>query len=259
MKNLSEINQLAIGECRASIEKWAGIKGQYAEIKKYINPKNVFCFNKDNLEWMKSFKENEYFYLFTGIYNENMIFIVTPVDSSGKVKKLESYLYLTPAYLDKDLKMTEKVNIQRATTLTQDYLLLNNTYQTINLLCENDPSISEEKAITRIQSWLEQSLDWFYRECNEFEGQRIFNTFRVPLFDLELNIDIDRVYCLFGFKKTQIYNMLVPVINFIAVDATNSQLEIMLSENSTEDGNITDFSSPCPPFCRDKAIFPSTL
>lgn len=256
MKHLQETNQLAIAECRAAIDKWAEIRGQYTEIKKYVDPQNVFCFGKNDLEWMKSFREKDYFYLFTGIYNEKMIFIVTPVDALGNVKRLDTYLYLNPAHLDEDLNLVEKVNVRKVTTLTRNYILLNNTYQTNNLLYENDPSISEESVITRLQSWLEQSLDWFFHESNEFAGQRIFKTFKVPLIDLELNANIDRVYCLFGLKETLIYNMLVPVVNFIAVDAASNQLKLDICGSEIDNGNIGDFSSPCPPFCRDKGTFP---
>lgn len=256
MEQLAETNQLSIGECRTAIEHWAGIRGQYAEIKKYVDPRKVFCFSKSDLEWLAPYGENDFFYLFAGIYNEKMIFIVAPVDSMGNVVVLPSYLYLTAATLSEDLKLIEKINVQKVTTLTSNYTLLNNTSVTTNLNCESDPSISEEKFVTRLQSWLEQAMDWFYCECNDFSGQRIFKSFQVPMFDLESGTNINKVYCFFGFKETLIYNMLVPVISFVAVDSESTQLNVQLNDK-IEDGNLGDFSRPCPPFCGTKGVFPA--
>ncbi len=253
MKQTKETSQLTSKECTSAIEKWVLAKTEYSEIKKYIDTRNVFCFNKENLTWIESFKDQNHFYMFAGIHNEEFIFILSPLDSDGNIKSLESYHYITPMALDQNLEIYETINIEKTTTLTQDYILLENTSQTINLDHTKDTSINKETAFTRIQSWLNEGMDWFYYEDTEFNGERIFNSFKVPSFDIELNPNIQKAYCLFGLKKSDIHNMLIPVLNFISVTETTK------ADLSTKSSNIGDFSSPCPPFCRDKKVFPETI
>lgn len=247
---------LPINECRKAIDKWAIVKPNYNELASLIDPYNVLCFSKNDLLWMKTYSDYDSFYMFAAVHNEKLAFIAVPADQNGNLKKLDYYPCLMASHLEEDINLIEKVNISKISTLTKDFLLISETKTFSYLSHEYDPNISVSQAITTIQSWIEQSLDWFYRECTMFDGSRIFNTFSIPVYDLNLNSTLDKVYCFFGLKKSIVYNMIIPVINFIAIDSSKNQLEIQNEPTPLQVGNIGDFSSPCPPFCRKKVEFP---
>jgi hypothetical protein len=261
MKNPLNISKLLpIDDCKIAIKKWDEARTNYTDIKNYIDPKNKFTFSYDDLNWVKSFKENTYFQIFVGVYNKQLTFIVAPVDTDGKVKVLKEYLYLEASQLTEDLKLIEEINIRKikTATLSKDDFQLGDISEEVSLPYECQPSISENKALIRIQSWVDQALDWFYFECNrEPKGERIFKSFKAPVIDLGLsqNQMINEVHCIFGFKHSQIHNMLVPVLNFIAVNVKSEQVKITHSCNDPIEINIADFASPCPPFCRNCADF----
>ncbi len=259
-KQLNVSKVIPIDDCKTAIKNWDVARSDYSVIKKYLNPKNKFTFSNNDLDWVKSFKENSFFQIFAGIYNEQFVIIAAPVDGDGKVKVLKEYLCIPASQLTEDLKLIEEIHINKTRTaiLSKDDFQLRDLREELPLPFEREPSISESKALKRIQSWMEQSLDWFFYECNrEPKGERIFKTFTVPVIDISINQNqlINEMHCIFGFKYSPIHNMLVPVLNFIAVNVKNEQVKITYSCNEPIEVNVADFASPCPPFCRNCADF----
>ncbi|PKP02625.1 MAG: hypothetical protein CVU11_11305 [Bacteroidetes bacterium HGW-Bacteroidetes-6] len=246
--------QLAINDCRTAIDNWNSIKSHYDEIEKYFDPRKIYCFKKEDLDWIKPLNENDYFLLFPGIYDEKMVFIVAPTDSTGNVKRLDSYRCLTSGYLDKDLQLYENSSVLKPVTLTKDFQFINFASQEKDLLSADDPTLTIADFSEGLNLWVEQSMDWFSEECNNHNGERIFKVFNVPLADLKLDTDAEKVYTFFGLKESLLYNMLVPELYFVA---ENSQGTMLTLNSGEKTGNTSDLSKPCPPFCNKVAEFPA--
>ena len=179
------------------------------------------------------------------------------VDENGIEVDLLSYMVSSLAPLSKDLNLVETVDIKKIkrTTLSTD-LLIENVTEEIQIPFVNEPSLSENQALKEIQMWVNQSYNWFYCECNEYDGQRIVRTFKVPFSDLvKDNQNVSEVYCLFGFTQSTIYYRQIPVLIFVAVDEVISKSEFLTSGNTEMSENSSDFSSPCPPLCDDRESY----
>jgi hypothetical protein len=239
--------------CKLAINNWAITRKHYLQVKELIDPKSVFRFSREDCDWLNENNNNTYFHIYLGVHSSELILIVVPIDEFGKEVDLPSYMISSLAPLTKDLNLVETVDLKKIkrTTLSTD-LLIENVSEEIKIPFENEPSLSEDQSLREIQKWATQCYNWFYCECNDYDGQRIVRTFKVPFSDLvKDNQNVNEVHCLFGFTQSSIYYRQIPVLIFVAVDGVNAMAKFLNSGNTDESGNTSDFSSPCPPLCDD--------
>jgi hypothetical protein len=244
-------------KCIEAISAWQTIKTRYSEIKKVVNPLAVFNFNSKECSWLNEHNSNVYFHAYAGINNKKLILIIVPINDKGKEVNLSSYVTSNLSPLRDDIDLVEKVFIKKVkkVTLTKNLQIKSHRDET-QLPIENEPLISNTQSIYKIQLWQNKCLDWFYCESEEYKGYRIFNSFRVPLADLAKNIPtVSKIVCFMGLKTSTIYNRLVPVLIFVAIDGVTRSAEFINSNDQTIVGNAADFDSPCPPFCKDESSF----
>lgn len=243
-------------ECKQAIDAWKQIKTCYSQVENLINPTSVFHFNRKACDWVNEHNKNKHFYTYTGVHNEQVVLIVVPLTKNGKEEKLPSYLAIPLKPLEKELILLEKketVWVKR--TILSENLEIKRVSEEIELPTYNEPTITESTSLSEIEQWKNQCLNWFYHECTDYKGVRIFNTFTVPFADLiKGSKHFSEVICLFAFQNSNIYNRVIPVLIFVAVNGATMQAQIMGSniKGTKTASNTQDWSQPCPPFCREE-------
>lgn len=252
---------LSKSECLQAIELWSQTRPNYSEIKDLINPADAFHFTKKDCEWLnkheeKNIQSSTKLHMYIGIHDSKLFIIVIPLDQNGKEKVLSSYLAKALAPLKNNVVLIEKqtVVITETSILSKNLeIIALNTDTEGSVL--NEPNISEKASIIDIEQWKYLSLDWFYHECNDFNGERIFKSFSVPFADLVRSEEgYHHVICFFAFKKSEIYQRLIPVLIFVTVNEDTSEAKIIRNDDPDvkSGSNVYDWSQPCPPFCKEK-------
>ncbi|TDQ08414.1 hypothetical protein [Pedobacter metabolipauper] len=236
-------------ECISAIKTWKEVKSDYSKIESIINPQLVFSFNREQIDWLSKLNKYKNFHTYIGVHRDELILILVPLDQSGTELKLSEYSTssLIPLAIDLKLVEIEETTKIKTTVLSQD-LKISSYTEEFKLPTENRPAVGEKTALQEIESWSNECHDWFYCECFDFLGKRIFNTFTVPFEDLgKPEEGIDQVICIFAFKISVLYKRQIPTLIFIALDDKQLGAQII---RSTDD-NSYDWSQPCPPFCKE--------
>jgi len=239
-------------ECRAAISRWNEVRTNYTEIERLFNPSYTFRLDSVQRNWIKENNDNKSFHTYMGVHNDQVVLIVVPLNRDGKEVVLESYVSTNLQGLTDDLKIIEEERtVKRKITKLSSSLDVVSYKEVINYSVENEPQIDEKTSVKEIEAWKNDCLDWFYHECSDFNGQRIFRTFEVPFADLEFaNRDIDELVCLFAFKNSDIYRREIPVLIFIGIDVDKNSSLLRSDNGETGLESPVDFSSPNPPFKR---------
>lgn len=243
-------------DCVLAINEWETARKNYQMVRSLINPKSVFRFDHDALSWFTQNSANAYFHAYFGVFNNEFLMIVVPLNQLGKEVDLLSYLAvpLSPLTENVILREVEVIKKVRETTISTNLLISSVREETQSPLI-SEPLIGISDSVERIRSWSNQCLDWFYYECSTFEGARVFKTFNVNSADLvNGNPNVSEIYCFFGFRESFIQNMQVPDLIFVAVNGS-SQQENYSAPTSDPVSIMADFSSPCPPFCGNASGF----
>ncbi len=246
-------------KCTQAITSWREIKSNYTEDEKLINPMAAFSFSQEDCKWLNDNNNNSKFHTYIGNLDNQLILIVVPLHEDGKEVDLSFYLTSTLAVLSDELTLVETavVTTTEKTTLSKE-LEVTNYCEEVQLPTSNEPTITERASVSDIEKWKNSCLDWFYFECNDHQGERIFNTFTVPFADLVKENEIyDEVKGFFGFKESFIYQRTIPVLIFVAIDSKTNHAQI-IREIGTGDNlytNTRDWSQPCPPLCRESKNF----
>lgn len=249
-------NLLSQKECSNAVAEWATLKCQYELLESMISPISVFNFSVEDCEWIKTHNENKMFHLYMGVHNGKIVLIAVPLNKAGEEITLDQYLNSEITTLESDLVITQEVLTKKikSTTLSPN-LVVTDRNENIQLPFENEPSVRKEISVHEILSWKYQCMDWFYHECNEYEGKRIFNNFLVPLSDLSRDdSEFEKVVCLFALKKSTILDKHLPTLLFVSVDKGSSRARFIEPDQLALE-NSKDFSTPCPPFCRQNTRF----
>ncbi len=246
-------------ECVQAIKKWETVRCEYLKVEKLINPTFAFNFSQKNCDWLNKNNDNSMFHTYIGVHDGKLILIVVPLDKNGKEIDLPNYLTSTLSPLKNDI-ILEEVDVTttiKKTTLSKNLEVTK--YSEENLLpIYNEPIIPERASLYDIEKWKNECLDWFYCECNDFKGKRIFRSFTVPFTNIAINDEKhDKVKAMFGFKNSSIYKRQIPVLIFVRIESHSSNAEIICSDSiSTEsETNTKDYSQPCPPYCRNSLNF----
>jgi len=232
-----------------SIQKWENNLSNYFEIEKLIPLSYVFLMSPEQID--KINREDEYpknFRLDIGILDNQLIMILVPRDSKGAVKVLESYTYLILAALENDLELKE---IQQYTLINRSVLSKDLTRTSVdsdlNFPILSRPAIEQQVAVKEIEEWRGSGMEWFRRECDEFEGKRIFKRFFIAKEDLLHDRSATtQITCSFALKFSDIYQRMLVTLVFISF-----QENVLMGEIGSDlsVSNTYDYARPCPPFC----------
>ncbi|MES2652397.1 MAG: hypothetical protein V4663_11695 [Bacteroidota bacterium] len=245
---------LSKNECIQAFNEWKNAKYDYSKIKELINPQFAFSINREQIDWVNIYNRYKNFHIYIGIHDNELILIIVPLDVNGQEIKLPSYVFSSLLPLSQELNLVEKEEITKikTTVLSQDLRIISYT-ESFKQPAENEPAIDQKTAAQEIETWTSGCLDWFYLECNEFNGKRIFETFTVPFADLgKPDEAISQVVSLFAFKYSPLYQRQIPTLIFVSVNILLLQAQLI---EPPIDTNTYDWSQPCPPFCKDESTF----
>ncbi len=239
--------KLSSDDYNAAILNWSLAKSNYSQIQTLIAPQDVFTIYPEQIQWLIDNNDSEsYFRVDIGVYNNQLILILTPRTSTGDVKILREYEYAVLGTLENDLLLSQT----KTYTLTNKYILTrdlkkNKNDTDINFPILDQPATGQQIAVEEIESWRENGMDWLSLESSEFNGQRIFSSFFVPKEDLLQNQeDATSIVCTFGLKPSAVYQRLLPTLIFISCFDTASLVDIATKVPS----NTYDWSKPQPPY-----------
>ncbi|MCS3871212.1 hypothetical protein J3D55_004128 [Chryseobacterium ginsenosidimutans] len=90
-----------------AIADWTNCRGNYAAIKNLILTNYVFNFDSEQIDWMKNANKNTEFCTEIGIYQDQLVAILCPLDPSGQKVVVDNYPYSVLSELDRDLNLVE--------------------------------------------------------------------------------------------------------------------------------------------------------
>nr|WP_315026977.1 hypothetical protein [uncultured Chryseobacterium sp.] len=244
----SEDFMLRKEECQTAMDQWSLHLSHFPELKKLLPTNYVFEIHAGHLEWMRKNSGYEEFCTAVGVYKDQVIIILYPMDEKGYNKEMDQYpcCFLSP--LEEDLKLQE---IQQYTVVKN--ALLSKDLQNIDKNSDmtfpisGKPVLEQDIAIEAIEKWRNEGMEWFYQESVDYKGLRIFTRFYVPTADLCLsNTGLKKIVCSFGLRYNDVYGRMLVTLVFI------SFLENLQNTGSSAftEANTYDWAKPCPPVCR---------
>jgi hypothetical protein len=109
---------LTLEDYTTAVQRWAEVKSNYSEIQKVISPEQVFILSREQIEWFdKENQEETYFRADIGVWENQLVLILTPRTSAGDVIKLDNYEFSPLQYLESDLTLKQT----KTYTLTSTY------------------------------------------------------------------------------------------------------------------------------------------
>lgn len=236
----------------SAIKSWAEVKSNYSEIKQVLSPEQVFILTREQIEWLdKENEEETYFRADIGVWEGQLILILTPRTSAGDVKTLENYEFSPLQFLQSNLTLeqTKTYTVTSTYTLTKDFSK-GKEDSDIDFPLMNAPETGQIKAVDEIESWKANAMDYLQHESIEFEGKRIFQSFYIPKADLLHNKEtIQEVVCVFGFKFSLVYQRLLATLILISngtgakIGAPGAVYAVQANPNNTY-----DWTKPEPPY-----------
>lgn len=227
---------------------WKGCITNYSSIEQLIALNQVFVLQLDQINWLKSKNQYKDFCVEMGVFENQVVIVLCPLDESGNQILLEEYCYSVLADMSQDLKLFEKqeYTIVKTSVLSKDLRKINKNSD-INFPIATQPLLEQDKAVDAIESWRNDGKSWFYLECNEpYNGTRVFERFYVPAEDLNFPDDsLNSIVCSFSLKYSDIYQRMLVSLIFISFYENYSN--DVTNENFIS--NTYDWSQPCPPFC----------
>ncbi|NML55910.1 hypothetical protein [Chryseobacterium cheonjiense] len=229
-----------------AIAEWTNCCADYAKIQSLIPTNYVFTFNSEQVSWLKSQNKYNEFCAEIGVFKGQLVAILCPMDANGQRLVVDQFPYSVLGELDGDLRLveTEQYKVIKNAVLSKDLQRIDydsDTYFPVS----NKPMLDQDVALEAIESWRNDGMTWFYRECSEFKGSRIFKKFFVPSEDLiSSKPGLYKIICSFGLKFSEVYQRVLPTLIFISFyqDLQNSGSIDTIS-------NTYDWSQPCPPLC----------
>lgn len=230
-----------------AVAEWANCCSNFSRLQNLIPTNYIFNLNLDDINWLKSKNQYKDFCVEIGVYENQVVMMLVALDTTGHRKDANEYPYVVLTELIGDLRLVE----------TQEYMVIKNAVLSKDLRkidndsdmffpVANKPLMEQDKAVDAIELWRNEGINWFFYECSEYEGTRIFKKFYVPADNLTPpKPGLNSFVCSFGLKYSDIYQRMLPTMIFISFydDLTN--------EGSIETiSNTYDWSQPCPPFCQ---------
>lgn len=229
-----------------AVEGWMNSCGSYSTIQSLIPTNYVFNLSTDQIDWVKERNKCNDFCVDMGIYNDQVIIILSPLNSDGQKMPVDEYPYSELKELQQDLRLveTEEYTLVKNAVLSKDLRTIDDDSD-MYFPVSNKPIMEQDKAIEAIEMWRNEGMTWFYRECTEFQGARVFRKFYVPSENLSPpKPGLTNIICSFGLKFSDVYQRVLPTLIFISFYA---DLENTGSIQTIS--NTYDWSQPCPPIC----------
>lgn len=247
MTTLNNDYLLTKEECKAATDQWNLYLSNFPELKNIIHTNYIFDITKEHLDWMRINSGYQEFCAAAGVHEKRLILIFYPMDGEGAKKELNEYAFCFLCELEKDLKLQEiqEYTIVKNAILSKDLQKVEKDAD-MGFPISNKPVLEQSVALEAIERWRDEGIDWFYRECVDYKGLRIFKKFYVPTEDLCLNDPgLTAITCSFGLKYNDIYERMLVTLIFISFreDLQNAERAQMIS-------NTYDWAKPCPPVCR---------
>jgi hypothetical protein len=229
-----------------AVAEWTNCCADYSKIQSLIPTNYVFTFDSEQVSWLKSQNKYSEFCAEIGVFKGQLVAILCPMDANGQKLIVDKFPYSALSELDGDLRLveTEQYKVIKNAVLSKDLQRIDydsDTYFPVS----NKPMLDQDVALEAIESWRNDGMTWFYRECSEFKGSRIFRKFYVPSEDLiSSKPGLYKIVCSFGLKFSEVYQRVLPTLIFISFyqDLQNSGSIETIS-------NTYDWSQPCPPLC----------
>jgi len=226
-----------------AVAEWTNCCADYNAIQSIISTNYVFTFHSDQIEWLKNHNDYNEFCAEIGVFERQLVAILCPLDSNGRKLIVEGLPYSVLAELDGDLRLveTEQFKVIKNAVLSKDLQRIDydsDTYFPVS----NKPMLEQDAALDAIESWRNDGMTWFYRECTEFKGVRTFRKFYVPSEDLIVSKPgLYKIVCSFGLKFSEVYQRVLPTLIFLSFYQDSGSIETI--------SNTYDWSQPCPPLC----------
>lgn len=236
-----------------TIKKWQKEKATVKEINKIIDPTAVFNFSQADCKWINHNNKVSNFHAYAGIYDHKFILIIVPLDENGEEnKKSNEYPTVKLTDLKDDITLTQIdiVTTKIETTLSKDLEVIERS-KNVNLPTYNHPTIKEKDSIREIIKWKNECLEWFSFMCSsKHKRKKIFTSFSVPLADLPSSDE--GAVALFGFKRSSIYKMQIPILVFVNITHKINTKKMAKSEEKritpSIETNTKNWSHPFPPY-----------
>jgi len=235
-------------ECKAATDQWSLHLSNFSELKRLIPANYIFEIRKAHLDWMRANSGYQEFCAAAGVYKDQLILILYPMDQNGYKKEMAEYPCCVLCPLENDLSLQEiqQYTIVKNAILSKDLQRVDKNAD-MSFPISSKPVLEQDKAVEAIERWRNEGMDWFYRECTDYKGARIFTKFYVPTEDLCLsNKGLTKIVCSFGLRYNEIYERMLVTLIFI------SFLENLENTGSSAltVANTYDWAKPCPPICR---------
>lgn len=228
--------------------EWSRYRSDYFLITNLIKTNYVFELSKDQIDIIKN--QNKYVDACAevGVFGGEMVLIFVPLNEKGYIdKSIVEYQYTTLQPLKHNIRLqeTKEFTVTKNAVLSSDLTKVDGDTNT-SLPITNQPILDQDVAIEAIERWRNEGMEWFYRECTEFGGERIFKRFYIPMEDLSHPYpEVAGIKCSFGLKYNDIFQRMLVTVIFISFH------ELLLEGESIETiSNTYDWAKPCPPVCR---------
>ncbi|MDQ1097375.1 MULTISPECIES: hypothetical protein [Chryseobacterium] len=230
-----------------ALEAWITSCKDFSSLQRLIPTNYVFNLSAEQIEWLRQNNANSQFSVEIGVYNNQLIMILCPLDQRGQKVFTSDYPYSVLSALSQDITLTQ----------TQQYVVVNNAVISTDLRRIDNtadtsfpvysmPMMAQDKAVDAIEKWRDQGSNWFYYECTEQGGSRIFNKFYVPSSNInppEHDKSPTSIVCAFGLKYSDIYQRMMVTLIFISFYGDRQD-----NGSITTISNTYDWSQPSPPF-----------
>lgn len=243
-----QISTLSYEECKFAMDQWTNCKSSFYEIKKRIPTNYVFNLSKENLDWMRNIgSKSPEFCAGVGLYKDQLILILYPMDDSGKRIEAREYPVSFLSELTRDVMLQEiqQYTIVKNAVLSKGLEPIGRDADMAFPISEK-PVLEQDVALEAIEKWRLEAMDWFYRECGIDKGTGIFRKFYVPTADLCLTDEgLTDIVCSFGLKYNDIYGKMLATLIFISF-----RENLQNAGRAQTISNTYDWAKPCPPICR---------
>ncbi|MDR6923358.1 MULTISPECIES: hypothetical protein [Chryseobacterium] len=235
-------------EYALAIAQWGNGVSDYHSIAEWIRTNYTFKLSKDQIDKIKDYNSYEYICAEVGVVEGSLVLIFVPLTEKGVINSaVTEYQYTTlePQKYDLVLQETKEFKIVKNALLSNDLQKIGSNTDMYFPVSEA-PVFEQDKAVEAIERWRDEGMEWFYHECSEFGGARIFRKFYVPMEDLCHPIpEVTRIVCSFGLRYNDIYQRMLVTLIFI------SYHELLQNGGTTSSiSNTYDWAKPCPPVCR---------
>ncbi|AZA48708.1 hypothetical protein EG346_11195 [Chryseobacterium carnipullorum] len=232
---------------KIAVAEWSKCLSDYHLISNLIPTNYIFELPADKIEKIK--EKNKYVDVCAevGVFNGEVVLIFIPLDEKGYVdKSVVEYQYTVLAPLKHDiiLQQSKEFTVVKNAVLSSNLTQIDDNTNTF-FPVSDQPILDQDIAIEAIGRWRDEGMEWFFRECTEFAGARIFRKFYIPMEDLcHPEPKIAGVKCSFALRYNDIYGRMLVTLIFISFQ------ELLQGNSAKTISNTYDWAKPCPPICR---------